>query len=144
VFSLSTPCRKSIIPCLNEENNLRRIANVNITDRTTNERIREICGLKQSVVERMKVNTLRWFGHMERKNEEKLTKIIYKAERVSEKRRGRPRIGWMKGIENILKDVVRSTRYRRACMRVEEARDVCKYRVRWNSVLFAYPVRDMA
>jgi hypothetical protein len=44
----------------------RRIANVGLTDRTRNERVREICGRKWSIVERMKVNKLRWFGHMER------------------------------------------------------------------------------
>jgi hypothetical protein len=108
--------------------------NAKMTDRTRNERIGEMCRLNQSVVERMWVNKLRWFGHMERMSEEKMTKIIYKAERMNEKRRGRPRIGWMEGIENILKDGVRSTKCRRTCMRasmrVVEARDVCKDRMR--------------
>jgi hypothetical protein len=43
-------------------------------------------------------------------SEDELTQIIYKAERMVEKRRGRPRIGCVEGIENILKEGVRSKR----------------------------------
>jgi hypothetical protein len=81
-------------------------------------------------------------------NEERMTKILYREERMGERRRGRPRMGWMEGIENILKEGVRSTKCRkacmRACMRVEEAKDVCRDKVKWRSVLSAYPARDMA
>jgi hypothetical protein len=45
------------------------------------------------------VNKLRWFGHMERMNAERMTKIIYRAERMGERRRGRPRMGWVEGIK---------------------------------------------
>jgi hypothetical protein len=41
----------------------------------------------------MKVNKLRWFGHIERMSEERLTKIIFKAERMGERKRGRSQIG---------------------------------------------------
>jgi hypothetical protein len=127
---------------------LRRIANVGLTDRTRKERVREMCGLKWSIVERMKVNKLRLFGHMERMNDERMTKIIYRAERMGERSRGRPRMGWVEGIESILKEGVRNTKCRRACMgacmRVEEAKDVCRDRTKWRSILSAYPARDMA
>jgi hypothetical protein len=103
-----------------------------------------MCGRKGSIVERMKVNKLRWFGHMERMSEERLTKIVYKAERMGERRCSRPRIGWMERIENILREGLRSTKCRRACMRVEEAKDVCRDRMKWRSILSAYPARDMA
>jgi hypothetical protein len=85
------------------------------------------------------VNRLRWFGLMERMSEERLTKIIYNAEKMGEKRRGRPRIGRIEG--------VKSKRWRRPCMRasirVEEAKDLCKDRVKWRSILSPYPARDM-
>jgi hypothetical protein len=32
----------------------------------------------------------------------------------------------------------------RACMGVEEAKDVCRDRVMWRSILSAYPAWDMA
>jgi hypothetical protein len=131
-----------------EMRSLRRISNVRLTNRTRNERVREMCGLKRSIVERMKVNKLRWFGHMERMNDERMTKIIYREERMGERRQGRPRMGWVEGIENILKEGVGSTKCRRACMRAcmrnEEAKDVCRNRVKWHSILSAYPARDMA
>jgi hypothetical protein len=38
-----------------------------------------------------------------------MTKIIYREERMGERRRGRPRMGWMEGIESILKG--RSEKY---------------------------------
>jgi hypothetical protein len=58
-------------------------------------------------------------------------------------------MGWIEGIESILKEGVRSTKcrraYMRACMRVEEAKDVCRdSEVKWRSILSAYPARDMA
>jgi hypothetical protein len=66
---------------------------------------------------------------------------------MGERRRGRPRMEWVEGIENILKGV-RSTKCRRACMRVwmrvEEVKDVCRDRVKWRSILSAYPAKDMA
>jgi hypothetical protein len=92
-------------------------------------RMRKMCGRKWSIKERMKVNKLRWFGHMERMNDERMNKIIYRTERMGETRRGRPRMGWVEGIENILKEGGRSTRCRRTCtfmrtsVRVEEAND---------------------
>jgi hypothetical protein len=53
----------------------------------------------------------------------------------------------MVGIENVLKDRVKSTRCRRANMRVKEAKDI-KDRVVYRMVLSNYPVketiRDMA
>jgi hypothetical protein len=75
-------------------------------------------------------------------------RIKNRAKRMGKRRRGRPRMGWVEGIENILKEGVRSTKYRRACMRacmrVEEVKDVCRDRVKWRSILSAYPARDMA
>jgi hypothetical protein len=69
---------------------------------------------------------------MERMNDERMTKIIYRAERKGERRRGTPRIGWMEGIENILKEGVRSTKCRRACKRggegcVQRQSEVAQY-----------------
>ena len=43
---------------------------------------------------------------------------------------------------------IKSTRHRRKCMKglmsVEEAKEICKSRVKWRSILSAYPARDMA
>ena len=114
-----------------------------------NTEIRELCDSKKSVITGMKVNKLRWVGHIERMNDERLTKRIYGASKSGARRRGRPRLTWIMHIEQILKDGhILSTRNRRRCMRtcmsVQEAREVCKDSNAWRSVLSAYPERDMA
>ena len=128
---------------------LRRMCGVRLIDRVKNERVRELCECKQSVVNRMKVNKLRWFGHVERMDEERLTKNVYDAERQGARKRGRPRMRWIDHLETILRDgKVPSTRRKRACMKnvmnVCEAKSVCKDRSVWRSVLSAYPERDTA
>jgi hypothetical protein len=74
---------------------------------------------------------LRWFGHVERMDERRLTKEIYEADVGRNAGRGRPRRIFLDQIEE-----VKSTRNRRACMRnlmiVEEAKGVCKDRSKWK------------
>ena len=132
-----------------EMRSLRRMCGRTLRDRVRNADIREMCDSKKGVITSMKVNKLRWFGHIERMSDERLTKRIYGASKSGARRRGRPRLTWIKHIEQILKDGhVLSTRNRRRCMRtcmsVEEAREVCKDRNAWRSVLSAYPGRDTA
>ena len=64
-----------------EMRSLRRMCGKRIIDRVRNEQIREECGVREGVVTRMKVNILRWFGHVERMSEERSTRRIYGAER---------------------------------------------------------------
>jgi hypothetical protein len=68
-----------------------------------------------------------------------VTKVIYKAVEWVEEDVTDQEL-WMEGIENILKDGVRSIR---VSMRVEVVKDVFYYRVRWCSILSTSLVRDM-
>ncbi len=43
------------------------------------------------MIEKMQRNTLRWFGHVERMESERLTKRVYDSEVEGVRRRGRPR-----------------------------------------------------
>jgi hypothetical protein len=89
------------------------------------------------------INMLRWFG-LERMDERRLTKEIYKADLGGITGRGRLRRTFLDQIGEVLeKGQVNSTRNRRECMRnlmtVQEAKGVCKDRSKWKEVISAYP-----
>ena len=74
-----------------EMRSLRSMCGVTLIDRVRNEIIRERCGLKEDVVTKVEKSILRWFGHVERINERRLTKGIYMADVSGNAGRGRPR-----------------------------------------------------
>jgi hypothetical protein len=51
---------------------------VKLSDRVRTEVLREECGVKEDLVTKIEKNTLRWFGHVERMDERRLTNRIYK------------------------------------------------------------------
>ncbi len=54
---------------------LRSMCGVTWIDRLSNEEVRERCSVDVDVLESVKRNTLRWFGHMERMGSERLIKV---------------------------------------------------------------------
>jgi hypothetical protein len=99
---------------------------------------------KEDVVTKIEKNMLRWFGHVERMDERRLTKEIYKADLGGNAERERPRRTFLDQIGEVLeKGQVKSTQNRRSCMRnlmtVEEAKGVCKDRSQWKEVISVYP-----
>ena len=50
------------------------------------------------------MNVLRWFGHVERMDNERLLKKVMNANVDRRSARGRPRFGWMDGVKRALND----------------------------------------
>ena len=63
---------------------------------------KEHCVVNVDVTEKIRRNTLRWFGHVERMESESLTKRVYVSEVDGDRGRGRPRLRWRDGVEKYL------------------------------------------
>ena len=55
----------------------------------------ELCGVTKGVEERIDEGVLRWFGHVERMEKERIAKRVYIGECVGSRSMGRPRKRWM-------------------------------------------------
>ena len=80
-----------------EMRSLKRMCGKTMYDRIKNVDIRKECKADVSVMNRIKKGTLRWFGHVERMNEERSVKRIYDAKvNVRRSREARGRRGTIK------------------------------------------------
>ena len=57
-------------------------------------RIRELCGVRKGLDERIEEGVLRWFGHVERMERDRIAKRVYIGECAGSSSRGRPRKRW--------------------------------------------------
>ena len=87
--------------------------------------VRERVGVKEEMSKRVDRKVLKWFGHVERMGDERLTKKVYKSEVGGERPVGRPRFRWIDGVKNAL-DVRR--------MGLATARSRCRNRTEWRGV----------
>src|SRR5678815_4693102 len=83
---------------------LRGVLDVRRIDKMRNERIRERCGVKKGVNERINESMLRWFGHVERMNDSRLVKRMYSVECVGNRPAGRPKRKWIESVNECLKE----------------------------------------
>ena len=94
-------------------------------DRVRNEVVRERVGVPEKLSGRVDRKVLKWFGHVERRGSEKMTKRVYMSEVEGQRGRGRPPFRWKDGVS-------------RACaereMGLEEARGLCLDRDAWRSM----------
>jgi len=77
---------------------LRRSARKSSIERTKNECIKEIMGLKGKldIIEKKR---LQWYGHVKRMPVERISELIMEWIPLERQKRGRPRKMWMKGVQ---------------------------------------------
>ncbi len=92
-------------------------------------------GKKCGVVEEIKRQTLKWFGHMERMEEGKMTRRVYMSEIVGGIGRGRPPVKWRDRVQ-----VYVSERGEGSLRNLEQARRGCQDRERWKLFCRGHPL----
>ena len=70
--------------------NLRGLLGIRRMYRVPNARIRELCGVKKGLDERIDESVLRWFAHVERMERDRIAKRVYVAECAGSRPTGRP------------------------------------------------------
>ena len=92
-------------------------------------------GIKCGVVEWVKRNSLRWFGHVERMQKEDLAKRLYNSEIEGIGVRGRPPVRWMNRVEEYYRE-----RNGRGMNGLRGARQACLDRASWRSFCCGHPL----
>ena len=105
---------------------LRSMAGVTRLDRLKNEEVRERTGVRKELATKVDMNVLRWFGHVERMDNERLTKRVMNAKVNGRNVRGRPRFGWMDGVKKSLNDRGINER---------EAKERARNRSEWRAIV---------
>lgn len=82
----------------------RRAAGKSKRERVTNERIREIMGISHTLIDDIRTMQLKWYGHVQRMNDERLPKQVLTWKPPGKRRRGRPRRSWREGIDNEIRE----------------------------------------
>ena len=105
---------------------LRSMVGVSRSDRIRNDVVRARTDVRQELADRVDMNVLRWFGHVERMDNERLLKKVMNSKVGGRNARGRPRYGWMDGVKKALND-------RR--MNVREASERARNRNNWRMIV---------
>ncbi len=92
-------------------------------------------GKKCGVVEEVKRQTLKWFGHMERMEESKMTRWVYVSEIEGVNVRGRPPVKWRDRVQEYVRE-----RGERSLRKLEQARGECQDRERWKLFCRGHPL----
>ena len=82
--------------------------------------------MRNELAARVDMNILRWYGHVERMEDERLLKKVMNAKVDGRGARGRPRFGWMDGVKKALND---------RKMDVREARKHVRNRNEWRAIV---------
>ena len=81
---------------------LRSMCGVTRRDRVRNEEVRRRTGVTRELSGRAEQSVLKWFGHVERMDENRLVKRIVESDVRGVRLRGRPQLGWKDGVKRAL------------------------------------------
>ena len=106
---------------------LRSLVGVSRMDRVRNEEVHRRAGIEMELDSRADQRVLRWFGHVERmEDENRMARRVLMAEISGGRVRGRPRLGWTDGAKVALGN---------RGMTVEAARQCAKDRNEWRALV---------
>ena len=77
-----------------ENNWVRRIAGVKRVDRRRMDELREEVGIQTCLMRRLVKSRIKWAGHVERMNEDRLPMMAYVHQKRGKRKRGRPCMRW--------------------------------------------------
>ena len=80
----------------------RGMTGVSQLDRVRNEVVRARTGVRRGLAARVDMNVSKWFGHVERMDNERLLKKVMNAKVDGRSAGGRPRLGWMDVVKRAL------------------------------------------
>jgi len=104
---------------------LRSMCGVTRWNRLRNVVVRERVGVREKLSKTVDRKVLKWFGHVERLGDERLTKKVYKSEVGVERGVGRPRFRSIDGVNDACEDRKIS---------LATARRRCRNRSEWRGV----------
>ena len=106
---------------------LRSLVGVSRMNRVKNEEVRRRAGIERELASGADQRVLRWFGHVERmEDENRMARRVLMAEISGGRVRGRPRLGWTDGAKVALGN---------RGMTVEAARQCSKDRTDWRALV---------
>ena len=83
--------------------NLRGLLGIRRMDKVPNARIRHLCGVTKGVDEKIDEGALRWFGHVERMENDMIAKSVYEGECAGSRSDCKPQKRWIDTVKDCLK-----------------------------------------
>ena len=73
---------------------VRKMCGVKLADKKNTKELMERLGLKETIVEVIKRSSLRWMGHVLRRDKDEPVKRVWNLEIAGKRERGRPKMTW--------------------------------------------------
>ena len=114
-----------------ERATIRALCDVKLLDRRNNEELMDMLGIKESLDRMAKASSMRWYGHVLRKEDENVIVKALKFEVSGSRGRGRPKQTWKKLVENEMK--------KNGLVKEDECNGT-----KWRSVVKTMTIRNLA